>query len=104
MKIGVIGDKQSVLPFKALSFDVFEAVDEKGVRHLVNSLAKDRYAVIFITEQAAQMAEETIAKYKTDAYPAIIPIPSNKGTLGIGKANLSENIEKAIGTSLFIDE
>ena len=50
------------------------------------------------------MAEETIAKYKTDAYPAIIPIPSNKGTLGIGKANLSENIEKAIGTSLFIDE
>ncbi len=100
-KIAVVGDKASVECFKTLGLDTFETDDARSVRNIVNKLAADKYAVIYITEQAAQMARETIDKYTSSTYPAIIPIPSNKGSLGIGMANIRKNVEKAVGTDIF---
>jgi len=103
-KIGVIGDKDSVMGFKSLGLDVFYTSDE-DVGKLVNTLAAKRYAIVFITEQAALEAEETIAKYKTSPFPAIIPIPNNQGSIGLGMQGIRANVEKAIGADiLFQDE
>ena len=103
MKIGVIGDKQSVQGFSALSIDVFPVTSDKETRRTINQMAKDKYAIIFITEQAASHAEETIERYKTMPFPAIILIPSNKGTLNIGMDTIRKNVEKAVGTDIFFD-
>ncbi len=100
-KIGVIGDNESVRGFAALGIDVYPAVREANVRRLINNMAKDGYAIIFITEQAAQMAYETIEKYNTSPFPAIIPIPGNRGALGIGQENVRKNVEKAVGFDIF---
>ncbi len=102
-KIGVVGDRDSILCFKTLGLDVFEAGGQQSIRRTINRMAKEKYAVIFITEHAAIMAEETINKYKSLPYPAIILIPSNKGNLGIGMKNIRKNVEKAIGTDIFLD-
>lgn len=102
-KIGVIGDKQSVQGFAALGIDVYPAVTEKNIRRMINNLAKDGYAVIFITEQAASLVGETIEKFTTSPFPAIIPIPGNRGTLGIGAETIRKNVEKAVGTDIFFD-
>lgn len=102
-KIGVIGDKQSVQGFAALGIDVYPAVTEKNIRRLINTLAGDNYAILFITEQAASLVEETIEKYNTQPFPAIIPIPGNRGTLGIGEQTIRKNVEKAVGTDIFFD-
>jgi V/A-type H+/Na+-transporting ATPase subunit F len=103
-KIGVIGDKDSVMGFKALGLDVFYTSDE-DVGKLVNTLAAKKYAIVFITEQAVLEAEETIAKYKTMPFPAIIPIPNNQGSKGLGMQGIRANVEKAIGADiLFRDE
>jgi len=103
-KIGVIGDKQSVQGFAALSIDVYPATDEREIRHLIHALAKDDYAIVFITEAAAALAAEAIERYKTQPFPAIIPVPSNRGTLGIGMDTIKKNVEKAVGTDLFFEE
>lgn len=103
-KIGVIGDKQSVQGFRALDIDVYPAVTEKNIRRLIHSMAKDNYAIIFITEQAASLVEETIEAYNTSPFPAIIPIPGNRGTLGIGQETIRKNVEKAVGTNIFFEE
>ena len=57
-------------------------------------------AVIYITEPAAELVEETIAVYKTEPFPAIIPIPNRFGSKGIGLKGIKDNIEKAIGADI----
>ena len=102
-KIGVIGDRLSIEGFAALNIDVFPATREAEIKHCINQLAKSDYAVIFITEQAASLAEETISKYQTQPFPAIIPIPGNRRTLGMGMENIRKNVEKAVGKDIFGD-
>lgn len=103
MKLGVVGDKQSVKGFAALGIDTFPVAEPDEVRRMIHKLAKEDYAVLFVTEQAAQMAQEAISVYATTPFPAIIPIPGNRGTLGIGMSRISENVEKAVGTNIFFD-
>jgi len=103
-KIGVIGDKDSVMGFKALGLDVFYTSDE-DVSKTVNRLAAKDYAIVFITEDAALQATETIDKFKTSPFPAIISIPNNAGSKGLGMKGIRANVEKAIGADiLFRDE
>lgn len=102
--IAVVGDKASVLAFKALGIDVFTPIGAEASRKIVDSLAKKNYAVIFITEQIANDIEETIRRYDDTFLPAVIPIPSSQGSLGIGKKRIEENLEKAVGFNLFREE
>ena len=59
-KIGVVGDKDSVLAFKALGVDVAPVVGADEARRAVDKMAMNDYAVIFVTEQVAVTIEETI--------------------------------------------
>ena len=99
-KIGVVGDKDSVLAFKALGIDVFPVIGNDEARKTVDRLAKNDYAVIFITEQVAVGIEETIERYTREILPAVILIPSNQGTLNIGMKRISDNVEKAVGVNI----
>ena len=99
-KIGVVGDKDSVLAFKALVIDVFPVVGDDEAKKTVDRLARDNYAVIFVTEQVAQGIEETIERYNKEVLPAVILIPSNQGTLNIGMQRISDNVEKAVGVNI----
>ena len=53
-KVAVVGDRDSVLVFKALGVDVFESIESTDARKTVDKLAKEDYGVIFITEQIAE--------------------------------------------------
>lgn len=99
-KIAVIGDKNSVLAFKALGIDVYTVNAADEARKTVDTLANNNYGIIFITEQIASLIEETISRYDKEPVPAIILIPSNQGTLNIGMDRIQENVEKAIGTNI----
>ncbi|TJX13186.1 V-type ATP synthase subunit F [Tissierella creatinini] len=99
-KIAVVGDKDSVLAFKALGVDVFTVYDADEARKTVDTIARDRYGIIFITEQIASMIPETIGRYDKEIVPTIILIPSNQGTLNIGMDIINENVEKAIGSNI----
>ena len=48
-KIGVIGDKNSILPFKLFGFEVHHAISEMQVREAIETMAKNKFGVIFIT-------------------------------------------------------
>ena len=99
-KIAVIGDKDSVLAFMALGIDVFIAYEKEETRDIVDKLSRKDYGVIFITEQLAAKIPSTIKRYDEKIIPAIILIPSNQGTLGIGINNLNKNVEKAVGANI----
>ncbi|WP_086444560.1 V-type ATP synthase subunit F [Candidatus Enterococcus lemimoniae] len=99
-KIGVIGDRDSVMPFKLFGFEVVYAVSAKQVRETIESMAKNAFGVIFITEDASELAVETIERYKSDVTPAIILIPSHNGTKGIGLKAIQDNVERAVGQNI----
>jgi V/A-type H+-transporting ATPase subunit F len=98
-KIAVIGDKDSVLAFKAVGADVFPVKNTFDAAETLKKLAKD-YAVIFITEDIAEKISDVADRYKTRPYPAVIPIPGVCGSNGYGMSNISKNVEKAIGTDI----
>ncbi|MTD39104.1 V-type ATP synthase subunit F [Erwinia sp. CPCC 100877] len=99
-KIGVIGDRDSVMPFKLFGFEVVYAASGKQVRETIETMARDAFGVIFITEAASELAVETIERYKSEMTPAIILIPSHQGTKGIGLKEIQENVERAVGQNI----
>ena len=99
-KIAIVGDKDSVLAFKILGVDVYISLDAQEARKIIDRISKKNYGIIFVTEQVAKDIPETIKRYNSELIPAIILIPSNKGSLNIGLANIDKNVEKAIGSNI----
>lgn len=99
-KVAVVGDKDSILAFKALGVDVYPVLTPEETRRVIDSLAKEQYGVIFVTEQSASLIPETIDRYNRIMIPAVILIPSNQGTLNIGMQRISDNVEKAVGSNI----
>jgi V/A-type H+-transporting ATPase subunit F len=99
-KIGVVGDKDSVLAFKAIGIDVYPVLEIDEARKTIDKMAANNYGVIFVTEQVAKDLTETIERYNKMMVPAIILIPSNQGSLNIGMQKIRDNVEKAVGVNI----
>ena len=99
-KIGVVGDKDSILAFKALGIDVYPVTEPDEARITINKMAAEKYAIIFVTEQIAKDLEETIERYNRELIPTVILIPSNQGSLNIGIERINDNVEKAVGVNI----
>ena len=98
-KIAVIGDKDSILAFKAVGADVYPIKNYFDAADTLKKLARE-YAIIFITEEIAENIADVVARYKARPYPAVIPIPGANGSNGFGMKGISDNVEKALGTNL----
>ena len=102
-KAAVIGDRDSILGFKALGIDVYDAKRNKPAV-ILGELAEKKYAVIFVTEDILYKIEDVMEKYSETSLPAIIPIPGNKGSKGLGMGNIRKEAEKAIGADILFKD
>ena len=99
-KIGVLGDRDSVLGFRALGLDtVFAEERESAVREL-HRMAKEDYAIIYITEDLAEKIPAELNRYQGELRPAVILIPGRQGSLGIAQTQLKDAIERAVGADI----
>lgn len=99
-RIAVLGDKDSVLGFKALGLSTFPVESAEEAASVLHRIAKEDYAVIYVTETLAVDLEHEIARYKDDLTPAIILIPGKEGSLGIGMNNIKKAVERAVGADI----
>ena len=99
-RIGIIGDKDSVLGFKAVGLDVAPCNDSEKAKKILHEWAKGEYAIIYITETLAADLEKDIDKYKDSRLPAIIPIPGKEGPSGEGMRNVRKSVERAVGADI----
>ena len=99
-KIAVLGEKESVLGFKAVGFEVFEEANPQAAEALIHRLAQEEYGVIFITEQLASLIREDIDRYKDVPEIAVIPIPGVGGSMGIGISEIHSAVERAVGADI----
>lgn len=99
-KIAVIGDKASVYGFAALGLDTYPVTDPKEAINRLKRLADGNYAVIYITEQLAELIPEELSRLNKQPLPAVIPIPGVYGNTGMGMKAVQENIIKAVGSEI----
>ena len=103
-KIGVIGDRDSVLLFKVVGLDVFFEDEGDSANRTLHRLAREGYVTVFVTEKLFAACAETIEEFKGQAYPAIIPIPDQAGSRGVGEKMLRQNVEKAVGMDILFNK
>lgn len=100
-KIAVLGDRESVLGFKALGLAVYPSETAADARKILHTLARDgETAIIYLTEQYAAELQDEVAKYKDRVIPAIILIPGKAGSLGMGMNNITASVERAVGADI----
>jgi V/A-type H+-transporting ATPase subunit F len=99
-KIAALGDRDSVLGFRALGLDTRFADTPDEASAILQELAKGDAAVIYITERLAAPLAAEIAKYKDSVVPAIIVIPGQEGSMGLGMESLRSAVERAVGANI----
>lgn len=103
-KIGVIGDRETVLGFSALGLDIFPVTGADEAAHILHSQKASEYAVLYITEKLAEGCAEAIERYRTCRTPAVILIPSKDGSMGVALANVGKRVERAVGSNILGNE
>lgn len=99
-KIGVIGGRDSVLGFRALGLDTCIAENGEQAKAALHRMAKENYAIIYITEHLAAQIPAEIERRREDVSPAVILIPGREGSLGIGTEGVHAAAEKAAGADI----
>ena len=101
-RIAVIGDRESVMGFRALGLDVFPAdeADVKAVFTRVVRAEEPGYAILYITEELTVPLRAEIEALKDELTPAVILIPSKNGTLNLGMSALNTAVERAVGSNI----
>ena len=99
-KAAVIGDTASVSGFAALGLSVFRETEPEKIKKLISKLAANEFAVIYITEPAAEMVSDIISKYRSRKLPSIVLIPAIEGNTGSGMRALHDAVEKAVGSDI----
>lgn len=99
-KIAVMGDYDSIYGFATLGLEIHPVTEQTQGRKLLQQLAEDGYAVIYMTEALAAELETEIAYYHTAMTPAIILIPGVAGNTGHGIRNVKQSVEKAVGADI----
>lgn len=103
-KIAVIGDKDSVLAFKAVGVEVYDATTKEEAQSLIKKLSQGQYAVLLVAESLAEQIPETLAKAKLQTYPAVVPIPTTATPSGFGLLGIKSDVEKAIGVDIIFNK
>ncbi len=102
--IAVVGDRDSVLGFKAAGFRVVSTGHPQEAGIAVKSLADEGYAVIFVTEDLSEKMPEVFERYRDRRIPAIIPVPGNRGGTGFSMRQIKNAVERAVGADILKEE
>ena len=103
-RVAVIGDKESIYGFAALGLDVFFVAEADEAEPVFKKLTHSDYAVIYITDQLAEILSDEIAKFSYKPSPAIIQIPGVTGNTGKGMADVKKSVEKAVGSDIIFND
>ena len=104
-KTAIIGRHNTILGFKALGIDVYPVLNLTEAKAAVDKIQKQKdYAVVFISEELVEDLKKELEIWKNTTLPAVVAIPSQRGTTGYGLRNLKNIIERAVGSDITIRE
>jgi V/A-type H+-transporting ATPase subunit F len=99
-RMAVIGDHDSIMGFKALGVSVFPVRDGQEGAAVLRQIGKEDYGVIFITENVGEEMLPVVQEFAARPLPAILYIPNNQGSTGIGLEKIRRIVERAVGVDI----
>ncbi|HHU08084.1 MAG TPA: V-type ATP synthase subunit F [Clostridiaceae bacterium] len=101
-QVGVIGDLDSIIGFRALGMTVKPVEGPAEVLSALKSMVDEEYAIVFLSEPAADDPEVQafLDEQRHMHIPAVILIPSARRKATIGKEQLRKSVRKATGFDL----
>lgn len=100
-KIAVVGDYDSICGFAALGLDVNPVDNLQKAHEIIKKLALADYGIIYVTEQ---YFTDDLEEYNETLTPAIVPIPTVRGSQNIGKMRMKSYVEQAVGSDIIYNE
>ncbi len=98
--IAAIGQSNEIYLFNAVGITTIVAATPGEADQKIFELSQAECKVIYLEEALYVQMGETLEKYKTKAFPIIIPIPTQEGSQGVGLKKIRDNVEKAIGMDI----
>lgn len=102
MKIAILGEKKSVLPFRALGADVFCVKSERDMESIKTEMENGDFALVFIAEEIARKYQKHLEPLYERTMPALVVIPGAYGSWGRGAEDLTKSLARALGSSKFV--
>ena len=103
-KMAVVGEYDSIFGFATLGLDTFSVSDSEEGKRTLATLAKEGYAVIYITEALGEKLHNEISKYQEEVLPAIILIPGISGNTNAGIELVKNSVKKAVGSDILFSD
>jgi len=100
MRVGILGNKQSILAFSALGLETFPANSIADIENVKEKTLADDFAILFITEDTASKFSEEIAPLFERVSPAVLVVPGVKADSNEGKKSLKMILERALGSDI----
>ena len=101
MKYFIIGDEDSVRGFGMVGVKGKLVSNAQEAEEAFQSVLQDReVGIVVITERIAELIRPQVDRYMfTEVFPLIVEIPDRLGQI-VGKLNLRETVNRAIGIRL----
>ena len=111
-RIAIVGQKEAVQGFALLGLDIVPAYDTNeavdALLRLKRQMRTDdtgrehnEYAIVFVTEDLASgISPDDERKLSRGALPAIIALPSHRGSTGYSLERLKRIVERAVGSDI----
>jgi len=103
-KIAVLGEGRSVMGFRALGLSAYPVEGDAEAVETFKRLARsEQYAIIYVTEVLVQALAQEIDRYKDSVAPAVIVIPGQGESMGLGLEALRQAVERAVGVDILAE-
>ncbi len=101
--MAAVGSYESILPFKAIGLDVVVLTEENGdsIGSVLHKFSRSGYAVLFLEEELFVKYRDAVNEINEYTDLSIIPVPNQKGSMGIGLDSIRRNVERAVGMDIF---
>ena len=99
-KIAILGSHDTILGFRGLGVAAFGLTEKDAEARTREVVESGDFAVVLITEDWAEKLEKTLEDYRERALPAVVSVPSVRGTTGAALRNLKKIVERAVGSDI----
>ncbi len=100
LKIGVVGESESVLPFQMLGWEVACCDELAEARAAITRMAQAGFGIIYVTSTLADGLPEIIAQYAREKTPVVTLLPSHRGRDRLARRRLEDMVSRAIGKNI----
>jgi V/A-type H+-transporting ATPase subunit F len=99
-----LGDRDTVTGFGSLGLGVHPVRTQEDAREALQAAREGGCRVLLVTEQTARWLEDELEQLATRPFPAVLVVPSTRGSQGLGMERLRSLVEKAVGADIFSRE